>query len=91
MIDHECLIKKAHRLERSRSVQVRLRPAVHEFYATVCREKSVGLPLLLRGILEDYYDRHKADLPGYQPDDSVDISSDPGCPRPTGAAGPDAI
>lgn len=59
----EEIIRKGKRLCRPRSVSVDLRPEVYEFFDDLSDRCHVGLSLIVRGVLEDFYDSHKELLP----------------------------
>lgn len=57
-MDIDKIITKGMRLTRPRSVNLKLRPEVYEWYTNLSKdpEHHCGLSILLGGVLEDFYD-----------------------------------
>ena len=55
----EKLVRKGLRLTKPRSVNLKLRPEVADWFLDLCADAHCGFTTLLVGILEDFYDEHK--------------------------------
>ena len=64
----EDLVKKGMRLRKPKYVNVQLRPAVYDFLSDQACLVSTSVPVLIRGILEDFFDK-RSTSEGGDPDD----------------------
>ena len=55
------IVEKAKRLRRVRSVSVHLRPEVYEELEFAASNLGISISTFIRGILEDFYDKHYSD------------------------------
>ena len=57
----EDLVSKGMRLKKTRSLNVPLRGEVYDWLISYSLDLKCGPSLLVRGLIEDFYDQHKHD------------------------------
>ena len=58
------VVRKGMRLLKPRRIgSLELRPELYEWLSDISREQECGLSVLVRGILEDFYDRYHVTAP----------------------------
>lgn len=52
------ILRKGMRIKKPRQVNVQLRSEVYDWLVAVCFDHKCSVPVYVRGIVEDFYDKH---------------------------------
>ena len=55
----EKLISKGLRVQKPKNVSFHFRPEVYDWFCVISEKSHCNVTVLMRGVLEDFYDKHK--------------------------------